>query len=111
MSDENGDENGIAAIVKKARQAKGWSQPELARRANTTQQTVWKLESGKQKFSSHLPAIALALGISLEQVMGCKGDAPSDDEAPHGVSDAYLRAAEGMLASALDMVRKAINAK
>jgi transcriptional regulator with XRE-family HTH domain len=105
------DENSIAAIVKRARKAKGWSQPELARRARSTQQTIGKLETGKQQFSSHLPAIAQALGIPLAQVMGCEDDAPSDDEAPDGVSDAYLKAAEGMLASALDMVRKAINTK
>jgi transcriptional regulator with XRE-family HTH domain len=63
---ETGD---IAAIIKNARALKGISQPELARRVGTTQQTIDKIEQGKVKRSSFLAAIALELGVSLDRVL------------------------------------------
>jgi transcriptional regulator with XRE-family HTH domain len=59
----------IAAVVKRARASKGWSQPELARRVGTSQQTIDKIETGKVKHSSFLPAIAVELGVPLERVL------------------------------------------
>jgi transcriptional regulator with XRE-family HTH domain len=59
----------IAAIVKNARTNKGLSQPELARRVGTTQQTIDKIESGIVKHSRYLPAIAVELGVSLDRVL------------------------------------------
>jgi transcriptional regulator with XRE-family HTH domain len=59
----------IAAIVRNARTNKGLSQPELARRVGTTQQTIDKIESGIVKHSRFLPAIAVELGVSLDRVL------------------------------------------
>jgi transcriptional regulator with XRE-family HTH domain len=66
MADEN---QTIAAIVKRARAAKGISQPELARRVGTSQQTIDKIENGKVQRSSYMAAIALELGVPLDRVL------------------------------------------
>src|SRR6516164_6853049 len=59
----------IAAVVKRARASKGWSQPELAHRVQTSQQTIDKIETGKVRHSSFLPAIAVELGIPVDRVL------------------------------------------
>jgi transcriptional regulator with XRE-family HTH domain len=66
MAEEN---QSIAAIVKRARALKGISQPELARRVGTSQQTIDKIETGKVQRSSFLAAIALELGVPLDRVL------------------------------------------
>jgi transcriptional regulator with XRE-family HTH domain len=63
------EETSIAAIVKRARAAKGISQPELARRVGTSQQTIDKIENGKVQRSSYMAAIALELGVPLDRVL------------------------------------------
>jgi transcriptional regulator with XRE-family HTH domain len=70
------DNNSIAAIVRAARKNKGWSQPELARRVTAqhperrlSQQLVDKIETGRVKHSSFLPAIAQELGIPVDRVL------------------------------------------
>jgi transcriptional regulator with XRE-family HTH domain len=63
------DPSDIAAIVKRARALKGISQPELARRVGTTQQTIDKIEQGKVQRSSFLAAIALELDVPLDRVL------------------------------------------
>jgi transcriptional regulator with XRE-family HTH domain len=63
------DNQTIAAIVKRARAIKGISQPELARRVGTSQQTIDKIETGKVQRSSFLAAIALELGVPLDRVI------------------------------------------
>ena len=63
------DNQSIAAIVKRARAIKGISQPELARRVGTSQQTIDKIETGKVQRSSFLAAIALELGVPLDRVL------------------------------------------
>jgi transcriptional regulator with XRE-family HTH domain len=63
------DNQSVAAIVKRARAIKGISQPELARRVGTSQQTIDKIETGKVQRSSFLAAIALELGVPLERVL------------------------------------------
>lgn len=67
--DMQGSESEVAQLVRKARMAKKISQPELARRVGTTQQTIEKIESGKIKHSSYLPAIAKELSIAIERVV------------------------------------------
>jgi transcriptional regulator with XRE-family HTH domain len=64
-----GDAVEIATLVKRARAAKGLSQPELARRVGTSQQTIDKIETAKVKHSSFLPAIAMELGIPVDRVL------------------------------------------
>src|SRR6516165_3932965 len=66
MPDDTGD---IATLVKRARAAAGISQPELARRVQTSQQTIDKIETGKVRHSSFLPAIAVELGVPLDRVL------------------------------------------
>ena len=66
MPDDTGD---IATLVKRARAAAGISQPELARRVQTSQQTIDKIETGKVRHSSFLPAIAVELGIPVDRVL------------------------------------------
>jgi phage repressor protein C with HTH and peptisase S24 domain len=59
----------VGAIVRKARLGKGLSQPELAQRVGTKQQTIQKIEGGIIKHSSFLPAIANELGIAQDKVV------------------------------------------
>lgn len=49
--------------IKFARERLGWSQAELAKRANTSQANVQRIESGLVKYSRHTAAIFEALGI------------------------------------------------
>lgn len=53
----------LAKRLKRLREAKGWSQPELARRAKISQSFVGALESGAQNNSKVLPEIAHTLGV------------------------------------------------
>lgn len=53
--------------IQQAREARGWSQAELAEKAGTNQQTVDRIESGITKHSRATPAILRALGLELDQ--------------------------------------------
>jgi transcriptional regulator with XRE-family HTH domain len=55
--------------IKKLRLAKGWTQTQLAQRAHVSQQAIWKIETGKASESRKLPAIAAALGVSVEELV------------------------------------------
>jgi len=59
----------LAENIKAARTAKGWSQAELARRANVTQQTVAGIESGRVGRARSLPEIAAALELTVEDLI------------------------------------------
>ncbi len=63
--------------VKALREAKGWSQEQLARSAGVVQMTVSKLERGLMKKPSHdtLSGIARALGVRVEELTGQANDA------------------------------------
>ncbi len=65
--------------IEKLLEELGWSQAELARRVDVSQQTVWKLVSGKSQGSKHLHVIARALGTSPEYLMG-----DTEDPSPTG---------------------------
>ena len=55
--------------LRRAREAHGWTQTELAERASVTRQTVYNLESGrKQPQASTARLLALALGVPREQL-------------------------------------------
>jgi phage repressor protein C with HTH and peptisase S24 domain len=56
-------------MVRTARLDHKLSQPELARRVGTTQQTIEKIELGKIKHSSFMPAIAQELNIAIDKVV------------------------------------------
>lgn len=54
----------LADRLKKAREEKGMNQTELAKKAHLKNQSIiGSLESGHRKSSSHIPAIAQALGV------------------------------------------------
>lgn len=52
--------------VRRRRRELGWSQVELAHRANVSQQTITALETGATERSRYLPDIAEALGVDEE---------------------------------------------
>lgn len=70
--------------VKALREAKGWSQEQLARGAGVVQMTVSKLERGLMKKPSHdtLSGIARALGVRVEELTGQANDALPPGPAP-----------------------------
>ncbi len=53
----------LRSLIRKKREAMGLSQSQLADLADTNQQTIDRLESGKTRFSRSVPAILKALGI------------------------------------------------
>ena len=55
----------IICRLKPIRQAKGWSQTQLAERIGVKRQAIYDMESGK-----YVPNTALALGLARE--LGCK---------------------------------------
>lgn len=55
----------LGARVLYAREQKGWSQKELARKVAVSQQTISKLEDGKVEQSKYLIELAHALGVSM----------------------------------------------
>lgn len=59
----------LATRVKDLRNAKGWSQVELAKAAGVSQQTIGKIENGKSLKPRYLPDIAVALGKTVEQLL------------------------------------------
>ena len=52
-------------IIENAREAKGWSQKDLADRVGISQVAIQKIETGKTTQSKFLPKIAQVLGIDL----------------------------------------------
>ena len=60
-----GMDRGLGEIVKRAREAKGWSQEELARRVRISQPAIKKIESGETLQSKFLPQIAAVLDLDV----------------------------------------------
>lgn len=58
----------IGENVKRLREARGWSQEELARKIGITQAAVGKIERNEIARSKHLPALARELGVTLHQI-------------------------------------------
>jgi transcriptional regulator with XRE-family HTH domain len=57
----------IAKAVRTARQARGWSQLELALAAGTTQGRIWAIEAGVTvPGASVIARLAAALGLELQ---------------------------------------------
>lgn len=55
-------------IVKSARDARGWSQEELARRVGISQPAIKKIEDGVSKKSRFMPKIAEVLNLEIAEV-------------------------------------------
>jgi transcriptional regulator with XRE-family HTH domain len=67
-----------AALIKSAREARGWSQAELARRVGISQPTVQSIETGKTRDSRHIIRVAQVLGLDISAVIP---EAPPDIQA------------------------------
>lgn len=65
------DRNNIGDNVKKLRERLGWSQNRLARETDTAQQTINRIEAGKQKPGWDLACrLADTLGVPLDALRG-----------------------------------------
>lgn len=60
--------NTINERLKAARKEKGMTQQELSRKSGVAQSTISDFERGRNNSSTELPALAKALGISLDQL-------------------------------------------
>lgn len=61
--------------IKEERDARGWTQSELARRAHATQQAIQRYESGEREPKvSAVINIAAALGVTLSYLLGLDED-------------------------------------
>lgn len=57
--------------IKEAREARGWTQEQLANALGTTQQTIYRWETGAvDPQASKVMAISEALGITVSYIMG-----------------------------------------
>lgn len=66
----NRDMNQISEILRAARKAKGMTQQALAKKAKVSQTTISDLERGRNSGSTELPAIASALGMTVDALLG-----------------------------------------
>ena len=61
--------------IRRARVARGWSQDELAKRADTTQQTIQRYEAGKREpLAKNLTSLSAALGVTVSYLLGMDSD-------------------------------------
>lgn len=84
-----------------AREAKEWSQPELAKKAGVSQSTIGNLEAGLRKRPRELLAIAHALGVEprwLETGIGTMSKAPANYEIAERLPRALKKEESTMLA-------------
>jgi len=65
--------NSIATRLKQAREARGWSQEQLALEAGVSQGTIGNIESGARKRPRDILGIASAVGVSPEWLQDGKG--------------------------------------
>jgi RNA polymerase sigma factor (sigma-70 family) len=56
-------------LVKRLRTEKGWSQEELANRANVSKKTVENMEASRPTYAGTLAKVARALGVELKQLL------------------------------------------
>jgi transcriptional regulator with XRE-family HTH domain len=59
----------IGDLIRERREARGWSQEELAKRSGTSQQNIGRLESGKVQHSRYLERILKVLGLDLSKAV------------------------------------------
>ena len=63
----------IGDRIRTEREARGWSQKELARRAGVTQGLISQIETGKNKDTKNLAPLALALDVNADWLATGKG--------------------------------------
>ena len=59
-----------ASPVEVLRQRRGWSRERLAAEASVSLSTIWRAEHGQYPRVEHLIALAEALGVSTDEVLG-----------------------------------------
>lgn len=59
---------GIKENLKRIREAKGFSQPRLAKESGVSQQLISRLENGVDLTSKRLPELARALGVHVYEI-------------------------------------------
>lgn len=59
----------IGDLIRERREARGWSQDELARRTGTSQQNIGRIESGKVQHSRYIEPILKALGSEINRAV------------------------------------------
>ena len=78
----------FARRVTQKREERGWSQQELAEKARTSYQTIWRIENGKHKEPGIYIArnIARALGVSLDYLVNLYGEGEDSNLLPAAVA-------------------------
>lgn len=67
--------------IKEAREARGWTQEQLAIEMNTTQQTIQRWESGQtDPKASAIKEISRILGITVSFIMNTENDGNSESQ-------------------------------
>lgn len=71
----------IGERIKAAREARNWSQHDLARKSGVTQGTISKLELGQRRTPSGaiLEKLAHALGLTVDDLLHANGSAPAEE--------------------------------
>ena len=80
----------FAKRVMEKRKERGWSQQELAGKAKTSYQTIWRIENGKHKEPGIYIArkIARALGVSLDYLVNLYGEGDDSELFPTALAHA-----------------------
>lgn len=97
--------------VRKLREARGWEQKDLARASGVSNGTISAIEVRDSKRSAVAPALARALGVTLEQLMSEDMDAlvPAPIPEPSNVAPAPAAPSQVTLAQALEVVARSLN--
>ena len=74
----------FARRVAQKREERGWTQQELAEKAHTSYQTIWRIENGKHKEPGIYIArkIARALSVSLDYLVNLYGEGEDSELLP-----------------------------
>lgn len=67
----------IGDLIREHREARGWSQGDLARRVNTSQQNIGRIESGAIKHSRYIQPALVALGLDVGRAVSLTAE-PGD---------------------------------
>lgn len=67
----------IGDLIRERREARGWSQGDLARRVNTSQQNIGRIESGAVKHSRYIQPALAALGLNVNRAVSMTAE-PGD---------------------------------
>lgn len=80
----------IGDRIKAERDARGWSQAQLAKRAGVSQQLITRLETGKARETKRIVQLAKVFGMTAEDLQGEQSSAIAPERLAHRVCD-FLR--------------------